>query len=147
MNTVMLSRDRMGLFPADAHSEEVLMSIPHGKIVKAEIRQPRNGKHHRQFFALISEIFNHQSVYPTLPSLLDAIKLWVGHVDYVRTLDGATIPKPKSISYSKQDEIAFGQFSQKVVELILTELLPLVNKEELKTKIFEILDGKGAYNV
>ena len=129
------------LRPIDAAGESALADIPQGEIVRVTIRRPRNVQHHRKFFALINVIFPHQDLYPTEEMLLAAMKVALGFGDSIKLPDGRTIIVPKSISFAKMDQAAFDKFYDRALALILTKILPGVDRKDLETEVADILAG------
>jgi len=142
MATELFARRHMGaLRPVDAVGEALLAEIPQGELVRVTIRRPRNVQHHRLFFALIATIFPHQDLYPTEEMLLAAIKVALGYGDSVKLPDGRTIIVPSSISFAKMDQKAFSEFYDRALALILTKILPNVDKADLEREVNDILAG------
>jgi len=142
--TIHLRRVLNRLAPADAHSEELLNSLPAGRELKAVITQPRNVAHHRKFFALLNVIYPHQDTYPTRESLLKAIKCALGFGETIKLPDGRIILSPGSISFGKMDQQAFSEFYERAVKLITEKILPGVDSADLEREVNEILRGREA---
>ena len=143
-HTLFMKRVLGTLVPTDRHSEELLKGLPDRTCFKVEVRQPRNVDHHRKYWALIQAIFPHQSQYATTRHLHEALKLSVGHFDMIESLKGVKVPVTRETNFNKMDQKEFEQFYDKVVELILTRLLPGVGKAHLEAQVVDILDGSKA---
>lgn len=138
-------RRQMGaLRPIDAMGEEALADIPQNELVRVTIKRPRNVQHHRKFFALINAIFPHQTLYPTEEALLAAMKVALGFGQQVKLPDGRVIVIPRSISFAKMDQKSFAEFYDRALTLILTRILPGVNKKDLQREVDDILAGYGS---
>lgn len=68
------------LQPIDDAGREALQAIPNGAIVKVKTSIPRNEKHHRKFFKLLSVVAENSPVYDSVDQLLVAMKIATGHV-------------------------------------------------------------------
>lgn len=136
-----LRRQMGALRPIDAVGEQVLADIPPGEIVRVTIRRPRNVQHHRKFFALLNAIYPHQDLYPSEETLLAAIKVALGYGESVKLPDGRTIIVPSSISFAKMDQRAFEGFYDRALTLILTKILPGVDRADLEREVTDILAG------
>lgn len=132
------------LVPTDRRSEELLKELPDHTCFRVEVRQPRNVDHHRKYWALIQAIFPHQSQYATTRHLHEALKLSVGHFDMIKSLKGVEVPVTRETNFSKMDQAEFAQFYDRVVDLILTRLLPGVGQAHLEAQVLDILEGKKA---
>lgn len=140
---VMLSWQQGRFGAADAFSMELLGALKEGETVKATITRPRNEKHHRKFFALMKVVFDAQDRYPTMDHLLKAIKIGVGLYELVPLTKTQTVIDLGSISFAKMDQAAFEQFYNKVVQLIVTRILPNVDSADLEAQVNEILGERA----
>jgi hypothetical protein len=138
---VLLVREGTKLAAADPISAELIAGIKHRETITATIRRQRNPKHHRMWWALVGAIYPHQSVYATAQELNTAIKIAVGHFDSGKTIDGIPWVSPRSISYAAMDQNAFSEFFDRAVEIVLTRIVPNLEREDLEAQIQEILDG------
>lgn len=145
MATEAILRKTMGaLRPMDAAGEEILSDIPNNELVRVQISRPRNPQHHRKWRALIAAIFPHQDTYPTEDLLIAAMKVALGYGDTVKLPDGRTIIVPKSLSFAKLDQAGFEKFYDRALTLILSKILPGVNKKDLEREVADILAGYGS---
>jgi hypothetical protein len=143
MSEIVFMRRKLGsLRPIDPTSAEILERIPQDEDVKVEITRPRNVRHHRKFFALLNAIYPHQDTYPTRDSFRAAISTALGFGETVKLPDGRTIIIPHSISFAKMDQSAFEQFYDRAVLLIMTRILPGVNRADLDREVADILAGR-----
>lgn len=129
--------------PADDATAEAMKPYL-GKTIRMKWAAPRNVGHHNKFFALLNTVFPHQSVYPTFDTFRDAVSVALGYGDTVKLGDGRTIICAKSISFAKMDQVAFGEFYDRAVNLILTKILPHVDRADLEQQVHDILDGRSA---
>jgi hypothetical protein len=123
------------LRPVGVVGEEALAMVPDGGMVLVEMTKPRNPAHHAKFFALLNLIFKNQSHYRTQDEMLDAIKVYVGHCDFMYLRDGSTVARPKSISFAKMDQLAFNDFYARVVDVVCQYIIPNMDKEDLKREL------------
>lgn len=123
------------LVPADYNAEDWLHEIPEGKEILIDWRTPRHPKNHRHMFAILNLAAEQLPDYPDTDSLLDALKIAVGHTRAVMKADGEMIFLPKSINFAAMGEEAFKRFKNRalwVLSRILgfdaTELLPEIDR-------------------
>lgn len=76
-----------------------------------------------------------------LEHLLDGLKIALGHFDTYRLPTGEAVVKPRSISFAKMDQVSFGQFYDRALRLILTRILPRMQRSDLEARIHDILEG------
>ena len=132
------------LRPLDEAGEVALGSIGDGETVTVEIRKTRNPQHHRMFWALMTLVWDNldHERYPTVENFVAAVKIGTGHRETVFLPNGKEIYIPKSISFSKMDQMEFGAFYDRVCDLIAEHWLPGVTSAELKAEV-SIMIGAG----
>jgi hypothetical protein len=134
-----MKRTSNSLIPTDNMGYEQLATIANDELVKVTIVRPRNIRHHRLAFALLQLVFEAQDTYSTLDSMLDAIKLAVGHSTEILGLDGKPHVIPLSISFASLDQNAFKEFYEKMLNVILNKILPNTGRQDLEQRAYEIL--------
>lgn len=133
MADICLTRTPAGLVPADVAASEWLQRIGVGKPVNATVRQPRNGKFHRKFFAMLDVAYsNHE--WPEIETKWGKVRtssglfrkyviVKAGHYEADLTPRGEVRAEPKSISWAKMDEAEFSRLYSDVLDVILAEFL------------------------
>lgn len=133
MADICLTRSPAGLVPSDASAAEWLQRIGVGKPVNATVRQPRNGKFHRKFFAMLDVAYsNHE--WPEVETKWGRVRtsrqlfrkyviVKAGHYEADLTPHGEVRAEPKSISWAQMDEAEFSQLYSDVLDVILAEFL------------------------
>lgn len=133
MATAHLTRTAGGLVPSDQETLAWLEKIKLGAAINAEVRQPRNGKFHRKFFAMLDVAYsNHDWPETKTPwgratVNRDLFRRYVivraGHYEAALTPHGEVRAEPKSISWAKMDEAEFSKLYSDVLDVILREFL------------------------
>lgn len=130
---IHMTRTAAGLMPSDSDSLEWLERIKMGKPVNVKVTQPRNGKFHRKFFAMLDVAYsNHE--WPEVETQWgkatvnrDLFRKYVivkaGHYEVGLTPHGEVRAEPKSISWAKMDETEFERLYSDVLNVILREFL------------------------
>jgi hypothetical protein len=142
MAILTMYRTGMGLMPADQASIEAVNRIPTGAHLTVKLSVPRNIRQHRLLFAMLNTVFEAQReprAFPTVEKLLDAIKMATGHTREVRDLRGNTHMVPDSIAFGRLDQIAFQQWFDAAIKVVLENILPRVEKKELIEQIYTML--------
>lgn len=134
---ILLYRKLDHLVPDNPVSMESIQRLPHGAVVKATISQPRNVQFHRKFFALVDLIFKNQSKYATRDDVLEAMKIAVGYYHLIPSPLGP-VPVTHSISFAKTDEMKFQEFTGKVFEWVVNDVIPGVRKEDLQARLLDL---------
>lgn len=125
------------LRPVDESGHEALRKIGNGEIVAIEMKRPRNVKHHRLFWALMTlvhENMDHER-YPTVEDLVAAVKIAAGLRTRIELPNGDVGFIPGSIAFHKMDQAGFDAFYDKVCDLLAKHFLPGVTSDELKHEV------------
>lgn len=133
MADIHLTRTPAGLVPADTAAADWLQRVKVGGPVNATVRQPRNGKFHRKFFAMLDVAYsNHewpeiQTKWGRATVSAELFRKYVtvkaGHYEVALTPHGEVRAEPKSISWSRMDEAEFSKLYSDVLDVILMEFL------------------------
>ncbi len=125
------------LRPVDEAGEDAMRKIGQGEILTVEVKQPRNIKHHRMFWALMSLVWQNldNDRYPTVEDFVDAVKITVGHRKRIELPTGAVGFIPQSIAFNKMDQTEFSAFYERVCDAIAKYFLPGVTSEELRAEV------------
>lgn len=130
MKTVWV-KHKGALYPAEERAADVNGTIADGDEVMIEIRRPRNLKHHKKFFKLLSIVLENQDLFKTNEQLLTFIKRGIGHVDEYGEV--------KSIAFEKMDQTEFNEFYKKSVDFICMEVIPGMDHEALMAEVEHFL--------
>lgn len=142
MSRFLASKHLGSLRPVDQSGEDALRKIGQGAIVSVEVKQPRNLRHHRMFFALMTIVWEQmdQDRYPTVEDLVAAIKISAGLRTRIELPDGTWGFIPGSIAFHRMDQSAFAEFYDRVCDLISRHFLPGVTSAELRNEV-ELMIG------
>ena len=107
------------LAPADRVSEDYLRKWKENEVRIVDIKKIRNPQHHRKAFAILKFALDNQETYPTIETLLDAVKIQTGHVDKLRFRDdGRIYYKPKSIAWGNLGQDEFNDFYVRMLDAL-----------------------------
>ncbi len=126
------------LQPSDRETEILLGGYKVGDIIRATIAKPRNPKHHAKYWALLKLVHDGtavQDLYPTTDKLHQAIKGALGYFSEVKLPDGKVFHVVDSIAYESMDQQAFEEFYGKVLDLITTQIVPNLDREDLVREV------------
>lgn len=137
-------RDLGHLTPVDSAGEDALRKLKFGDIVTIEVKKPRNGKHHRLYWALIGIVWENQEQYETPEQLHSALKIAAGIYDPLPMPGGAIHKIPGSIAFDSMDQTAFSAFYDRVCDLVAKHFLPGVTSEQLKAEVEQMIGAKAA---
>lgn len=91
--------------------------LTHDQDYEVEIKKKRNYLFHKKYFALINLCFENQDIFEDIDDLRYYLTMKSGYVKQINTGKGI-MPIPKSISFSKMDEIEFEDLYQKTINTV-----------------------------
>lgn len=138
---VLLVKNLNRLEAAEPITADTLKAMKQGEVVTATLRRARNPQHHRKFFALLNAIYESQNRYSTMGHLLAIIKVYTGYYD-IFPVNGKDTFFLKSISFASMDQTEFESFYDHVVNIILKEIVPGIDKADLERRVLEIIGDK-----
>lgn len=139
--------EELMLVPATRLDVKLIEKLPLLKRVFCDIKRPRNGKHHRKFFAIVDWAFQHQDktnnigwfrahltvlagyarVLELPPEKVDQnlVKFFYDYEAYVFFEPTDTgmmrIMVPKSLAWDKMDQDEFDQFYPRALDALMAE--------------------------
>jgi hypothetical protein len=140
MAKILCTRTLSGLAPADAAAEEALRKVKMGSLLTVDVKQPRNAKMHRLYWALIGlvwENMDHER-YPSADTLHEAIKFAAGIRQRVELPNGEHFYIAGSIAFNQMDQAAFDTFFNRVCDLVAKHFLPGVTDAELRREVSQM---------
>ena len=107
--------------PAYESDHEKVKKIKGMSMVECDIKQPRNIKFHRKFFALINLVYQNQPEEATIQNI-DHLRKYLtkraGFYDTIETPTG-TIYEAKSISFAKMSQDDFDNLYDAILDTIV----------------------------
>lgn len=119
MADLYLVRTLAGFAAVDDAGKDLLRKIKIGKMVKCDVSQPRNIKHHRKFFALLNTVWSAAGDWPTVDDLLIELKIKLGITrEVVIRESGEVVKIVGSISFAAMDQEAFDKFYESAMQAL-----------------------------
>ena len=131
------------LLPSDKSAQGLLEKYKNDDIVRVQISKPRNPKHHAKYWAMLKIVHEGtavQDLYPTTDHLHQAIKGALGYYSEVRLPDGKVFQVVDSIAFESMDQHAFEEFYKKAVDLIVQQVVPNLNREDLAREMESMIN-------
>ena len=97
---------------------EKLRNIKVGVPYEVEIKNKRNAKFHRKFFALINLVFQNQDKYDVIDELRKDLTIASGFYTQHETFTGQIRTEANSIAFQNMDEIEFSELYNKFLDTI-----------------------------
>lgn len=137
---LVFRKDVNSLRPADRMAQDALAKIKAGDMVTVEVRKPRCLSHHRLYWALMQLVADNMDGDFSPEVVSDVIKVRTGHVTVVRTKKGEVFV-PKSISFSSMDQVAFRDFFDRALKVVVTDIIPGLDSDTLRHEVEAIIAG------
>ncbi len=137
MTRFIAAKHLSSLRAVDEAGEDALRKLGQGELVQVEIKKPRNIRHHRMFWALMSLIWENKEreQYPTVEDVAAAVKIAAGLRTRIYMPDGQLAFIPGSIAFHNMDQTEFSTFYEGVCDVVAKYFLPGVTREELKREV------------
>ena len=132
-------RTLSGFIPANPEAVLFFHAVKNGEMVELKGKRPRNLKWHNLFFAAVDLLFDNQERYTSKEEFLAALKVALGHADYITLKSGERVAIPKSISFAKMDAASWEAFWSRFCDLVETKILPGVKREQLERELREMM--------
>lgn len=128
------------LRPADENAEAIMRTIAMGECVEVAVQRKRNPRHHRKLFALLGIVVdNTDGRWPNASTLLEDLKMAIGLFEKRVSIGGRVYHVPKSISFASMDQAEFSLAYDQMVDVIVTRIIPGLNRDELEREVMEII--------
>jgi len=142
MSQIYLVRQHLSLVPISEEGELIIDRLPYGKLLNCDIKQPRNEKYHRKYFALLWVGFEYWSP-PELTKELGDIKknfesfrsdviVAAGFYNSYISLDNQLKRRPKSISFAKMGEVEFQALFSATIQVLLNTIFLGYSEDQLR---------------
>lgn len=112
-------RNLSGFEPADDNAELILKRYKFGDLAEGEFKKSRNIKFHRKFFKVIELTFQNQELTDNKEDFREAVTIEAGYWHWQKQLDGSESKRADSISFTKMDDITFGELYNSVFNVCL----------------------------
>ena len=129
-------------YPSDKAAKEIMEGYEHDDIVRLQASKPRHPGHNAKYWAmlgLVHEASNVSDLFATPQHLHDAIKGALGYWTEIRLPTGQTFKKIDSTAFESMDQAAFQDFYNKAVDVIVTQIVPNLDREDLEREVMELV--------
>lgn len=132
----------LGLICATDYDKEQIKTLKRGSVVECTIKESRNIKFLRKYFALINCSWEYLTedqqafFYNNKESFRKSVEVAAGHCEQVfsRTR-GEWLDVPKSIAFDKMTESEFSSLYERVRDVLYRLFIPEVNKQEFEKEL------------
>lgn len=139
-----LTHGGRALVASDKKSDAALRRLEFGDIVVADVRRPRNPKHNAKFWVLMQTVWESTEVqdrYASPRALAKAIELALGYFDTIKLPDGTVGYAIHSLNFESMPQDEFSEFYKQAIDVIVTQLTPHLNREDLEKRVMELVNG------
>ncbi len=119
MKITLIKKLNGNFIPAYDSDYENAKKITINEPFEYEYKKPRNYKFHKKFFALLNLVYDNQERYVNIEHLRHDLIIEAGYYEIRYNFQGVEVYVPKSISFSKMDEIEFNELYSKCIDVII----------------------------
>ena len=150
MTDIVLTKTAGGaLMPADQQAVDFIAKLKLGAGVTATVKQQRNPKHHRKFFALLNLAFEAwepealeykgERVGKNFDQFRNDLVVLAGHYEMAVNMRGEVRLTAKSISFGSMAQAEFDALYSSVVNVVLAKILTRYTRDDLDNVINQLL--------
>lgn len=146
---VMLIKHSGAMLPATAEDKQLMDKLPVGAVIEADIKQKRNYKYLKKFFAMINlgfEAFEPpEKFYKGIPAQKSLerfrkdVIIAAGYFDIVSNINGDVRAEARSISFGAMSEDEFNEVYSACCNVILQKVLLTYTKDDLDRVVDELI--------
>lgn len=107
---IICRKTQSGLSPVSAFEQELLDRYPVGAELEISIKQRRSLPQLKTYFKMLSYVNEATELYPTVEHMHEALKLYLGYVTEIQTIDGKIAIMADSAAFAAMDGAAFTVF-------------------------------------
>jgi hypothetical protein len=134
-------KEMSSLRPFDQAARDILAKYKLGDLVAVDVVKPRCIGHHRLYWALCQLVAENMDGDFSAEVVSDVLKIRSGHVTMVRTRKGGVFI-PKSISFAAMDQLAFSEFFDRALRVVVSDILPGIDSATLRAEVESIVGGR-----
>jgi hypothetical protein len=137
------------LIPADPQAAEYIAKLKLGAAVRAQVKQQRNPRFHRKYFALLNLAFDTwepteatykgQRVGKNFDQFRNDVIVLAGFYEMAVNLKGETRLTAKSISFANMDKSEFDDLYNATCNVILQRILTNYSRDDLDAVIDRLM--------
>lgn len=151
---VFLTKTMSGaLVPIDQEME-AFNRFKAGSVIRCDIKEMRNGRFFKKWWALVKVAFDLWTetmpskeykgieIEPNFDRFRKDLTILSGYYEPTYNVRGEVRMEPKSLQWSKMDEVSFNELYQKTLTTIINKILPTrsLNEEELNLWVNRVLE-------
>lgn len=128
---LIVRRELTRLVPVTAYDSEMLSAIPIGRDLTAKLSAKRSQKQNSFYWCVLSKVVESHPFYMSSKAVHLAIKTRLGLVEEIHFHDGRMVTVATSTAFDNMDGTEFRGVFDNAIEIILTEILPGITRQEL----------------
>lgn len=142
---IPMRREGNHLVPADAVAAEMMADIPLATGVMVTVKVPRNLRHFRLAWVLADIVSKSVDWLSDRETAMDWLKIKARHVRMIHDpLRNTTAIVPKSISFASLDQAGFKRVFDRMIHVVVTEIIPGMDEKSLRSELENIVGIEGS---
>ncbi len=137
------------LHPASQSDELALLKLKSGVVIEADIKQKRNYKYLKKFFAMLNvgfdafeppeKLYRGMPVQKSFDRFRKDVVIAAGYFDVVSNINGDVRAEAKSISFAQMSEDEFNEVYNACCNVLLQRVLLNYTKDDLDRVVDELI--------
>ena len=137
---IPMRREGNHLVPVDAVAAEMFAEIPANTGVMVTIKVPRNLRHFRLAWVLADIVSKSCDWLSDRETAMNWLKIRARHVRMIHDpMHNTTAIVPKSISFASLDQAAFKRVFDRMINVVITEIIPGMSEQSLRAELENIV--------
>lgn len=128
---LFMVRDGLVLRPRARFDAALLERFRADVPILADLSERRNEGRHRLYWAVLQAVCDATGKWPNVEALHWALKVRLGYIEEIASIDGEPLIRPRSTSFSRMGEQDFRTFFDAAMLVITTDVVPGLTPEDL----------------
>lgn len=142
MPEIIVARSGNHLVATDPVSDEVISKLPHDRLILLSWKMPRSLKQLRFFWLLCKKVADNTDWLTDKEDAREYLLFKARHFRLITNpLTGETHPRVKSIAMESMEGDAFSRLMDRVIHVVITEVIPGLSEADLRREILDMISG------
>lgn len=128
---LFMVREGMTLKPKSRFDASLLAKFREGVPISADLQERRNEGRNRLYWSVLQAVCDATGKWPNSEALHWALKIKLGYIEEISSIDGEIMIRPRSIAFGRMGEQEFREYFDNAMQVIQTEVCPGLSIDDL----------------
>lgn len=129
--TIFVTREGGALKPRARFDAALLDKFKPGVPLRCELAERRVIGRHRLYWAVLQAVVDATGRWPNVEALHWALKVRLGYIEEITSIDGKPLIRPRSTSFARMGEQDFREYFENALQVITADVCPGMTVEDL----------------